>query len=246
MSFYSLKQKKSRERGFTLTEIAIVLLIIGLVAGSMLGPLTKQIERRRINDTQKILEENRDALLGIAVTRGYLPCPAISATDGNEGQRNPTSGACINLRGYLPWTILGTPKSDSWGQLLRYAVSSPFANSSNKLTFSATGDMTIQSSSSPAVNLATTVPIIILSHGPNGIGAIQENGIPIAKTSTTNTDEKTNITSATVTSAKTFVSRVPSEVTDKIKNPGGEFDDIVMWIPTSILFGRMLAAGQLP
>jgi hypothetical protein len=39
-----------------------------------------------------------------------------------------------------------------------------------------------------------------------------------------------------------FVSRNPSSP----GAPGGEFDDIVSWLPTGILFNRMVAAGKLP
>ncbi|MGB9149568.1 MAG: type II secretion system protein [Burkholderiales bacterium] len=232
-----MSETYQRACGFTLTEIAIVLLIIGLVAGSMLGPLSKQIEQRRISETQKILEENRDALLGFAASRGYLPCPAGSAADGSEGTRS-AGGACNNLQGFLPWVVLGTAKSDSWGRLLRYSVTPVFSNSITKLTFSAVGTHTIRSSSSPITNLAAAVPAVVLSHGPNGNGATLDNATATANPSTTNIDEQTNLTSATI-----FVSRTQTENTGA---PGGEFDDIVTWIPASILFNRMVAAGKLP
>jgi prepilin-type N-terminal cleavage/methylation domain-containing protein len=232
-----LKFKLRKDKGFTLAEIAIVVLIISLVAGSLLGPLSKQIEQRRISETQKLLEESKEALLGYAASRGYLPCPAVSATDGNEGSRD-AAGRCSNLRGFLPWVSLGITRTDSWGRIFRYAVTSQFSDNDTKPAFSALGTYTIISSSSPVTNLATAVPVVILSHGPNGNGATQENGLALANTSSTNTDEQTNLTSTT-----TFVSRVPTENTAA---PGGEFDDIVTWIPSSILFNRMVAAGQLP
>lgn len=237
-SIYIKKNNKINSLGgFTLIEVALVLLIIGLVAGAMLGPLSNQIKQRKIEDTQKMLEQNRDALLGYASAKGYLPCPAISATDGNEGTRNG-SGICNNLQGYLPWVVLGTTKADSWGRLFRYSVSSVFANAISKPSLNTVATHRIQSASSPPATLATAVPIVILSHGPNGNGALQENGIALANTSSTNVDEQTNLTSAA-----TIVSRVPTENTTA---PGGEFDDIVVWIPSSILFNRMVAAGQLP
>jgi prepilin-type N-terminal cleavage/methylation domain-containing protein len=229
------KEKMKFARGFTLVEIAAVLLIIGLVAGSMLGPLSKQIEQRKINDTQKILEENRDALLGFAASRGYLPCPAISATDGNEGPR--TSNVCNNLKGFLPWVVLGTAKSDSWGRLLKYSVTSVFTNPVSKVTSSAVATHDILSSSSPATKLAAGVPVVILSYGPNGNGATLDNGTATTNPSTSNVDEQTNLGNST-----TFISRVPTENTTA---SGGEFDDIVIWIPTGILFNRMVAAGQV-
>ena len=71
-------------RGFTLVEIAVALFIVTLVLGSILVPLTSQVEQRQISDTRKTLEEIKEALMGFAVANGYLPCPAISATNGLE------------------------------------------------------------------------------------------------------------------------------------------------------------------
>jgi prepilin-type N-terminal cleavage/methylation domain-containing protein len=224
--------------GFTLIEIAIVLVIISLVAGAMLGPLSKQISQRKIAETQKLLEQNRDALLGYAVSKGYLPCPAVSATDGNEATRN-SSGTCPNNNGYLPWLVLGTPKADSWNRLFRYIVTANFANNNlYKPTLFASGDITVHSSGSTANQIALAIPIILISHGPNGNGAVLENGIMPTYTWGTNSDEQIN-----AANNSHVVSR---PLTENTTAPGGEFDDIVVWIPTSILFNRMVAAGQLP
>jgi prepilin-type N-terminal cleavage/methylation domain-containing protein len=227
----------NKSKGFTLLEIAVVLLIIGLLAGGLLGPLSSQIKQRKIEETQKLLEQNRDALLGYAATKGYLPCPATSATDGNEAARN-SSGVCPAISGYLPWVVLGTPKADSWNRLFRYMVTSAFSNS-NKPNFGSTGSFTVRSTGlNSANNIASNIPVVILSHGVNGHGATLENGTAPAYTWGTNSDEQINATNAT-----SIVSRSLAE------NPtlaNGEFDDIVIWIPTSILFNRMVAAGQLP
>jgi prepilin-type N-terminal cleavage/methylation domain-containing protein len=226
-----------RQKGFTLLEIAVVLLIIGLLAGGLLGPLSSQIKQRKIEETQKLLEQHRDALLGYAATRGYLPCPAISATDGNEAIRN-ASGVCPAISGYLPWVVLGTPKADSWDRLFRYMVTPAFSNA-NKPNFGSIGGLTIRSTGLlPANNIAANIPVAIISHGANGRGATLENGTTPAYTWGSTSDEQINANNATG-----LVSRPLAE------NPAvanGEFDDIVIWIPTSILFNRMVAAGQLP
>jgi hypothetical protein len=39
-----------------------------------------------------------------------------------------------------------------------------------------------------------------------------------------------------------FVSRPP----DPASAAGGEFDDLVTWIPVALLYGRMISAGVLP
>jgi prepilin-type N-terminal cleavage/methylation domain-containing protein len=191
--------------GFTLVEIALVLMIIGLVAGAMLGP---------------------------------LPCPAISAVNGNEAIRN-SNGACPNNNGYLPWLVLGTPKADSWNRLFRYIVTANFANNNlYKPTLFSSGDISIHSSGSTSNQIALTIPIVLLSHGPNGNGAAFENGIVPPNKWGSNTDEQINATNT--------LHVISRPTTEKTTAPGGEFDDIVIWIPTSILFNRMVAAGQLP
>ena len=52
----------TRSRGFTLIELAVALFIIALLLGSILVPLATQVEQRQISETQKTMEEIRDAL----------------------------------------------------------------------------------------------------------------------------------------------------------------------------------------
>jgi type II secretory pathway pseudopilin PulG len=226
--------------GFTLLEIAVVLLIIGLLTGGILGPLSNQIEQRKISDTQKLLEITQDALLGYAVAKGRLPCPAISASNGNEDR---TSGLCTGGKrvGFIPWVTLGTQKNDSWGRLFRYGVSPAFSNA--QIVIASVSDIDIRTRDNTSVNtisLASNVSVMVMSHGPNGFGGYYESGALVADTSITNIDEKTNYANATTNQ---FIKR---DLTANLSASGGEFDDIVTWMPSSILFNRMVAAGQLP
>ncbi|HEX5344767.1 MAG TPA: type II secretion system protein, partial [Duganella sp.] len=45
------KLASRRQAGFTLVEIAIVLLIVGLMIGGLIAPLSSQIEQRHVSDT---------------------------------------------------------------------------------------------------------------------------------------------------------------------------------------------------
>ena len=59
--------------GFTLVELAMVLVILALLGGSLLVPLASRIEAR---DRQAALERLRDiqgALTGFAIIHGRLP-----------------------------------------------------------------------------------------------------------------------------------------------------------------------------
>jgi prepilin-type N-terminal cleavage/methylation domain-containing protein len=106
--------------GFTLVELAVVVAVITLLLGSLLVPLATQVEQRNITQTQKQLDELREALLGFAIVNGRLPRPATSEADGKE-----RAAACADARectGYVPWVTLGLPKADLWGKLLGYSV----------------------------------------------------------------------------------------------------------------------------
>ena len=126
--------------GFSLIEMAMSLGVIALVIGSVIVPLQNQVESRKIDETKRMLEQAREALLGYAAAYGYFPCPADTASNGNE----PTSGVdhstgvCPSYFGFLPAALLGLSPTDqqgyaidSWGggttagkNRIRYAIAS--------------------------------------------------------------------------------------------------------------------------
>ena len=133
-------------RGFTLVEIAIAIFIITILLGSILVPLTTQVENRNYDTTQRMLDQAREALIGYAAAYGYFPCPASPASNGLEAGANHATGACAaavtganTWIGFLPAATLGfTPVDangysvDAWGltpqNRIRYAVSSTTVN----------------------------------------------------------------------------------------------------------------------
>lgn len=132
--------------GFTLTEVAIVLVIVGFLLGGVMMTLSAQMEQRKWNDTQSQLESARDAILGYAIANGRLPCPAIYQDSSSVGtevrQASGVCGAAGNAYEYyggvvagvtyglLPAVTLGYQPVDTqgfaldaWGNRIRYAVS---------------------------------------------------------------------------------------------------------------------------
>jgi len=233
-----------KQAGFTLVEIAIVLVIVGIILGGLLASLAAQVDQRDYSQTRQSMEEIREALMGYALSHGYLPCPAISSTNGAE-DRVVATGACTNRVGFLPWAELGVKKTDGWNHLYRYSVTPAYSNSITTIMLSPTTarDITIQTRSSTGVliNLSNTndIPVAVVSHGKNGYGATSNDGVLIIDTSANNDDEKTNNTGVgTVLVAREFGN-------DKTTT-FGEYDDIVVWLSPNVYLSKMVTVGRLP
>lgn len=221
--------------GFTLVEMAIVLVIFGLLIAGLLSPLSTQVELKRTKETEVILDEAKEALIGYAITNKFLPCPDVNAVPtGAEGARNAVN-ECAVLEGILPWQLLGLRGQDAWGRYIKYRVSTDFTNNAVFFGLSDTGNIRINSDTG---TLATNAIAVVVSHGPNGFGGINttqaspDNQMPAPA----GADELENTTSNGI-----FVSHTPTP-----QGSVNEFDDSVNWISANILMNRMVAAGQLP
>jgi prepilin-type N-terminal cleavage/methylation domain-containing protein len=238
---------KHGARGFTLVELAVVVAVIALLLGSLLVPLTTQVEQRNTSAAQKQLDEVREALIGFALVEGRLPRPATSLTDGREA---PECGSVQACTGYLPWTTLGVSKTDPWGKMFRYSVVPEFAAQTTKFSFStspAGGYKTVVATTGAGVPLAEDLVAVVLSYSGRNWGTTTD-GQALGDDSTTNVDEDTNNTRFSSCDGAGipctgFVARAPANNTSAA---GGEFDDLLVWVPRSILFSRMVQAGRLP
>lgn len=235
--------------GFTLIEMAIVLSITALALGSGLTLLFAQQDQRRIEENNTRLTDAKEALTGYALSHAaldghpYLPCPDrmsgnIGSNLANDGIEDRTGATCDMQEGNLPWVSLGLSQpTDAWGNRLRYRVSSSYASSAAGIQLNFSGDINVLDSASAGNTLALTIPALILSHGKNGLGAINATGAfnpaPSGSDEAANTDANT-----------TFVSRYPSTAKDAA--PGGEFDDQLVWLSQYALFNRLVQAGRLP
>jgi prepilin-type N-terminal cleavage/methylation domain-containing protein len=247
--------------GFTLIELAIAMFVIALLLGSILVPLVTQVEQRQISETQKALEEIKEALIGFAVAKGHLPCPDRTAGGGggandtaNDGVEdfNAGTGTCNNVSGTptrvwgnVPWVTLGlsVAASDVWGNRFRYALDPDFAQRAPAVLFTlasqadlqvcATTDCVVSHTSLAAGEGAVAV---ILSLGKNGLSAINANTGVANPNPPAGSDEAQNI------DGRTYVSRTKTGAGSTAE----EFDDVVTWLSKYSLFHQMVAAGKLP
>ena len=67
-------KRNSSNQGFTLIELAIVLVILGLLITGLLVPLTEQANYKRRTETTILLAEAKQALLGYTLVNQHMPC----------------------------------------------------------------------------------------------------------------------------------------------------------------------------
>lgn len=245
-----------RHRGFSLVEIAVVLLILGLLLGGGLALLDAQVEQKKIKDTEALLAQAKDALIGFAVVNGRLPCPASSTSLGKEefvAGSSASDGKCSHFYdGFLPAVTLGLAPLDSegyatdaWGlksNRIRYAVTqanNAAFTTTNGITASVTSDLNVcNSASGIVINLLPTPPSCSnpTSLSTDAVVVIYSLG-KNAPSGGSTADEAANLNNDRV-----FISHTPTPVS----GPNGEFDDIVTWLSPYILFNRLVQAGRLP
>ena len=263
------------EPGFTLAELAIVLVIVGFLLGGLLMPLSMQTDLRRISDTRKSMDEIKEALIGFALANGRLPCPAdptIPDSTGNAGVERATCATAATQIGVIPWVTLNVAETDQWGRRFKYRVTYQFADAigttltlgsespaciptitptQSSFALCAWGDMKVQNRDYTSKSLydiaSLRLPAVFLSAGKNGYGAYTPQGTIYAPVPATNVDETTNATAATVA----FVSRDKTDISTScsdtaVGTPVCEFDDLVAWIPLTTLMNRMVVSGRLP
>lgn len=111
--------RSARARGFTLIEVAIALVLLGLASGTVVLVLRQQLVQRQMAETDAILAQSNEALLAFVTSNGRLPCPATAATRGVESIATKTGNVwtCTSEIGFLPAVTLGMANLDSWGLL---------------------------------------------------------------------------------------------------------------------------------
>ncbi len=101
------------QNGFTLVEIAIVMVIIGVLTGGGVSLMKVLTERKARNGSLEYLQQVRLTLIGFAESQGRLPW-ADGDADGLED-----NGTTL---GSLPYQTLQLGPVDAYSRVLRYEV----------------------------------------------------------------------------------------------------------------------------
>lgn len=254
------RRERRLAKGFTLIELAVGIFVIALLLGSVLLPLQNQVENRKIEETQRMLAQAREVVLGYVAANGYFPCPANNASNGQEAlgasAHDSTTGSCGTYHGFLPAAALGfSPVDaqgygiDAWGMAanrIRYAVFTDAGTIGTSLIRS--GGMA--GVGIPVLGSATLFNVCASGSGvgasdcgsplPAGQVILSTNAAVViwslgGRSAGTSVHELENLDNDRV-----FVSRTRADVA------GAEFDDLVAWIPMNLVISRLVAAGQLP
>lgn len=249
-------QPARRQRGFTLTELAVVFVIISLLLATAMYTLSAQKDQRDFEETRRRLEAARELVLAFAIANGRLPCPGTAS--GNEA----FSGAnCTSpWGGFLPGRAIGFQildgsgfALDAWNNRIRYAVSSHavaltgctgsstqphFTNATNLRTngISCQPNDLVVCASATGITASACGAATPVTNQTTLVAIVLSTGKNGA-TGGTGADEAANLNGDRV-----FVWHTPTPSTFA----NGEFDDQMTWISAGELYAKLIAAGVLP
>ncbi len=252
-----------RRRGFSLVEVAIAVAIMGLLLGSLIVPFAAQSEMRARRATDKALAEIRDALIGYAVVKGRLPCPApatVAAGTAGAGIEARAGGQCScagatalasaagapcsasAVVGVVPWATLGVAETDGWGRRYTYGVDAQFGRDPGQETFGCAPNVPPASA-----GFALCSPPQVEIRSARGGPSMVSGGVPAVVVS----HGKNGFGAYTpqggaIAGAEASPDELENGNADSVFVSSTGSDDQVVWVPTYLLMHRMLSAGMLP
>ncbi len=190
--FYPRHSISCHGAGFTLVEMSIVLVVIGLII-LIVFPALNAV---RTNAQRSATDTNLQALLrataAFAQANGCLPCPTPADIYGSGFGRvrgdtvTAACNVCNSPEGIPPFVSLGVPMSmakDGWGRWITMRVD-PALTVSSMAGIIPSGQVGLCAANLNKANrIGIVVPggatqaaaVIFVSHGPNGYGSYAAN-----------------------------------------------------------------------
>lgn len=161
-----------KANGFSMIEISIVLIVIGIIFSSFSSMMAGSMNYTRIKNTNDRIAKIEDALALFFIKNNRLPCPAdptfatdnanfgSEQVDGNKSCMVNIDGTSYISFGMVPTKALNLPDSwafDDWGRRIDYVVNRWYAkdHSAADLTFNgyykiaSTGNINVKFNSTP-------------------------------------------------------------------------------------------------
>ena len=271
----NLSKTQKRLGGFTLLELSVVVLVVTLLVGGLLIPLSTQVEQRNVSDTNLRLAQARDALIGFAIAHGRFPCPAYVSTpplSTDVGVEDPPTGTGVcnhPIDGYLPGVTLGLTNLDSqgfmvdaWGlqqNRIRYSITAATVNTVvNAFTvpngmrnagitaLGNTANTYLDVCASSAGTTATACSGILPPIAdPNALS--RGDAVFVIYSLGKNAATTGGVSADEALNQKSTTNTTPVFVSRTASSQAAsEFDDLVSWGSRYSLISQLSAAGQLP
>jgi len=144
------ERRAARDEGFTLVEIAVVIVILGLLLAMIAGVASALVGQQRREATRQRLAGVETAIALFVSQNKRLPCPADGRIAGNAGGAGAELRVGVSCQviggtpnsqthGVVPWRSLGLAEpdvTDGWGSRLTYRVA-PELVADNAMDFTA-------------------------------------------------------------------------------------------------------------
>jgi len=144
------------KKGFTLVELAIVMVIVGLLIGmgaGMIGPMTK---RAKLLETTETLKQMKESIIGYIASRKEVPCDATEVCTAPDVRFNSLVNTRDKYNSALYYIYSGNLRTDGATNIDICGVSS--ANITLRIC---------HDSACVTSNTVNNVAFIVLSRGEN-------------------------------------------------------------------------------
>ncbi|BCN94032.1 hypothetical protein THMIRHAM_18170 [Thiomicrorhabdus immobilis] len=121
----------TKYRGFTLVEMAVVLVIVGLLIGAGFTTLGAYLDNAKQAHTMGSLKVTKQALLNYVKVNKHMPCPDTDG-DGHEDRVGALGTECSSDVGTIPYDDIGIGRaiaSDDYSNLFGYGIHKEAATS---------------------------------------------------------------------------------------------------------------------
>ena len=253
------------ERGFTIVEVAIAVMLMAIILGYSVAMFPVQQELKQYRHAEAEMDEIIEQLIAFAQVNGRLPCPdtstdAVAPVNSIDGEEDPAGpNDCEAYFGFLPARTLGINGKydatgtliDPWGSGYGYAVSPVDAGNGDLDLVTANG---IRDEGIPNV-----LPDLFICDDNNNAVGNDTDCTTVSGAEVLGTNGE--VAAVIISLGKDFVIPATSNIqaenlddfndgsNDKVYIFSGrrdDYDDIVKWLPTNLLISRMIAAEQLP
>ncbi len=177
-----------KNKGFTLVELAVVLVIVGVLAASVVGAYSLYMKKEQVATTQDNIKEAKKALylFQAETSNKRFPCPArADAADMTED----CSIAPVTAPNGKPVLIGVMPVYNSTGESMLVSRQQALDGYGRRLAYAVTQEMTSSATydtASPSIQVnslsggaTSNESFVLLSHGPDGRGAYTAKGKPV-------------------------------------------------------------------